>query len=145
MISSPITAQSVLPLRDPARDTVEGEATVRAMTAIESRRERLEEVERRLGELESLGARLQDGEKGLPSRGDQHPDGKLAWYFNADWTFDWSTWEFGLQFRLAGRWKRGAALWFGPARLFVGWQKRYGRTEPAQRAVDQPAEAEGSR
>ena len=131
------------PMVEAVREEAEG--VNRAMTAIESRRERLEEVERRLGELESLGARLQDGEKGRPSRGDQHPDGQLGWYFNADWTFDLSTWEFGLQFRLAGRLKRGAALWFGPARLFVGWQKRYGRTEPAQLAVEQPAEPEGSR
>jgi chromosome segregation ATPase len=108
-----------------------------AMTAIEARRQLLEEVDKRLAELEALGARLDDGDKGVPSGRENDQNDKLGWYFNIDGSFDWSMWEFGLQIRCAGRWKRGAALWLGPVRLFIGWERRHGRTAQAERAVEQ--------
>jgi chromosome segregation ATPase len=106
-----------------------------AMTAIELRRALLEEVDKRLGELESLGARLDEGGNRVPSRKDEYQSDKLAWYFEPNASLNWSTWEFGLQFRCAGRWKRGVAVWLGPIRLFIGWEKRFGRIEPDRQPV----------
>ncbi len=120
----------------------EAERVSQAVTAIDSRRELLEEMDKRFGELESLGVRLDEGPAGRASLLEGSPGGKREWYFNSDFVFDRSTWEFGLQFRAAGRWKRGVALWLGPIRWFIGWERRIYHGEPASQVVEQPKEKE---
>jgi chromosome segregation ATPase len=98
----------------------EAERVNAAMETMESRRGFIQELDRRLVELESLGARLGDGIDRTPSQ----PGVKRSWRLAPSLSVDGSTWEFGLQLRFAGRWKRGVALWLGPVRLFLGWALR---------------------
>lgn len=120
----------------------EAERVSQAVKAIDSRRELLEEMDKRFGELESLGVRLDEGPAGRVSLLEGSPGGKREWYFNSDFAFDRSTWEFGLQFRAAGRWKRGVALWLGPIRWFIGWERRIYHGEPESQVIEQPKEKE---
>ena len=115
----------------------EAERVSEAMQTMESRRDFLQELDRRLVELESLGARLGDGVERTPSR----PDAKRGWRFDPSLSFDKSTWEFGLQLRFAGRWKRGVALWLGPIRWFVGWAWRGDAAESEQQEIHQVTES----
>ena len=116
----------------------EAERVNAAMETMESRRDFLQELDRRLVELESLGARLGDGVERTPSS----LDAKRGWRFSPSLSFDMSTWEFGLQFRFAGRWKRGVALWLGPIRWFMGWAWKSDApdaTQPETQQVTEPA------
>lgn len=115
----------------------EAERVSQAMSAIDSGRELLEEMDKRLRELEALGIRLDEGEEGLPAPVDGFISGKPAWHFDTNLSLDKSTWEFGIQFRLDGRMKRGIAMWLGPIRWFVGWTRRHVTVEPEVEVVDQ--------
>lgn len=108
-----------------------------AVSTIDSRREFLEELDKRLGELEALGARLAEGAPSLRSHLEGTKGVHGGWHFSPSFAVDGSTWEFGLQVRVAGRWKRGIALWLGPIRWFIGWERRIG-TEAV--AAESPAE-----
>ena len=68
----------------------------------------------------------------LEEGGDVQP----RWRLQTKWQVDWSTWEFGFQLRIAGRWKRGAVICLGPIRGFVGWEKRYPGMELRPVGVD---------
>lgn len=94
------------------------------MSTIEAGRDLLEEMHKHLQELEALGARL--GAPEMPStEAAFQPNAELAWRFHAGASVDVSTWEFGAQLRVTGRWKRGLAIWMGPFRLFLGVARRY--------------------
>jgi chromosome segregation ATPase len=124
----------------PAVESVreEAEKVSAAVTAMDSRREFLEEMDKRLGELEALGTRLAEGAPASPSQLEGVTGAKGGWRFSPDFALDGSTWEFGIQFRVAGRWKRGLAVWVGPLRMFMGWEKRMGHGAVA--VTDVPAE-----
>lgn len=110
----------------------EAERINAAAAAIETRKEYLDEIDRRLAELASLGQRLENGETGPFARAGSRLNGETRWHFDANVGIDRKTWEFGLQFRFAGRWKRGIAIWFGPLRAFIGWERRAGWQDTRQ-------------
>ncbi len=111
------------------KPTIEGiledaEQLSATMSTIEAGRDLLVEMRKRLQELEALGARL--GAPEMPStEAALQPNAELAWRLHVGASVDVSTWEFGAQFRLAGRWKRGLAIWMGPFRFFLGVARRF--------------------
>jgi chromosome segregation ATPase len=115
----------------------EAERMSEAMSAIDLGRELLEEMDKRLRELEALGVRLDEGEGSLSAPVEGFIGGKPAWHFDTNLSLDKSTWEFGIQFRLDGRMKRGIAVWLGPIRWFVGWARRHAPAEPEVEVVEQ--------
>lgn len=116
----------------------EAERVSLAMSAIDSGREFLQEMHKQLHELQALGARLDPAPEGVspPVEG---LTGRPAWRFDTALSVDNSTWEFGIQFRLRGRTKRGIAVWLGPIRWFVGWARRHPAAASGAKQVEQLA------